>query len=126
LEKVKQLQAEELQVSEEQCEVAPHLDANGSGDGRKGQRGHRSKEILEYVCWLANPNKLYELALSFYDLELVAMIAQFTQKDPKEYVSYLNAVQAIEDPIERRCQICLDIKNFEQAVVELSRGSAEQ
>jgi elongator complex protein 1 len=47
------------------------------------------------VCWLADPEVIYKVALLTYDLELVSMAAQFTQKDPREYVPYLEELKAI-------------------------------
>lgn len=39
-----------------------------------------ANDILEYVCWLADPEKMYEFALGTCDLDLVAMVAVQTQK----------------------------------------------
>lgn len=49
-----------------------------------------SKEVIEYVCWLADANKLYEVALSTYNLEVTVMVAQQTQK-----VYYTNHIKLI-------------------------------
>lgn len=38
------------------------------------------KDILEYVCWIADADRLYEFSLATYNLDLVAMVAQQTQK----------------------------------------------
>ncbi len=40
------------------------------------------KDILEYVCWIADADRLYEFSLATYNLDLVAMVAQQTQKVP--------------------------------------------
>ena len=37
-----------------------------------------SHKLLEYVCWISDAEKAYEVALSTYDLDLVALVAQFT------------------------------------------------
>lgn len=34
-----------------------------------------SKEALEYVSWLVNPNKLFDVALTTYDFDLVTLVA---------------------------------------------------
>ncbi len=39
-----------------------------------------SKEILEYICWIADANKLYEFSLGTYNFDLVVLVAQQTQK----------------------------------------------
>lgn len=48
-----------------------------------------SKEALEYVSWLVNPDRLFDIALTTYNFDLVTLVATQTQKDPKEYVPYL-------------------------------------
>lgn len=37
-----------------------------------------SKEALEYVSWLVQPDKLYDVALSTYDFDLVTLVATQT------------------------------------------------
>ena len=64
------------------------------------------------MCWLADADSLYNLALLTYDLELVSSIAQHTNKDPKEYLPYLEELKAIENDIYRHSKICLDLKNY--------------
>jgi hypothetical protein len=48
-----------------------------------------SHEALEYVSWLVKPDRLFDVALTTYDFDLVTLVATQTQKDPKEYVPYL-------------------------------------
>lgn len=54
------------------------------------------------------------------------MTARCTQKDPKEYIPYLEALKAIPDPVHFRTKICLDLKRYELAVRELAQGSPQQ
>lgn len=49
-------------------ENPPHLNV-------KKKKTIKSFDLLEYVCWLADAEKLYNLALLTYDLELVSSIA---------------------------------------------------
>jgi hypothetical protein len=37
-----------------------------------------SKEALEYVSWLVNPNRLFDVALTTYDFDLVTLVATQT------------------------------------------------
>lgn len=85
-----------------------------------------ARSLLEFICWLADSEKIYEVSLGTYDLELVAMAAEFTQKDPKEYIPYLEKLKAIEDPVERKYQITMDLKLYNRAVVELAAGNETQ
>lgn len=83
-----------------------------------------SKDALEYVSWLVNPNKLYDVALTTYDFDLVTLVATQTQKDPKEYVPYLQELKSL-DPIYMKFKIHLDLKQFDKAVKKLAKGGAQ-
>jgi hypothetical protein len=39
-----------------------------------------AEKALEYVCWLADVDHLYDVALGMYDFDLVMMVAQKSQK----------------------------------------------
>ena len=41
--------------------------------------------------------------------------------DPKEYLPYLEKLRHIGDEVERRYQICTDLKNWEGAVEVLAQ-----
>ncbi|EPS37147.1 hypothetical protein H072_9211 [Dactylellina haptotyla CBS 200.50] len=51
---------------------------------------------IEHICFLADVNKLYEHALGIYNLELALLIAQQSQKDPREYLPFLQSIQEME------------------------------
>ena len=85
-----------------------------------------SKEVLEYLSWIADANYLYDVALATFDLKLAVMVAETTQKDPKEYLPYIEGLRSIPDEVDRRFKICLDTKRFDQAILTLSQGSGEQ
>lgn len=80
-----------------------------------------SRDALEYVSWLVQPNKLYDVALTTYDFDLVTLVATQTQKDPKEYVPYLNELKAM-DPVMMKYKVHLDLKQYDKAVKKLSKG----
>ena len=83
-----------------------------------------AKEALEYVSWLVNPNILFDVALTTYDFELVTLVATQTQKDPKEYVPYLQELKAM-DPIHMKYRIQLDLKNYEAALNMIAQGGEQ-
>lgn len=68
-----------------------------------------------------DPDKLYDVALGMYDLELTTQTAQFTQKDPKEYLPYLKVLNEM-GPVTRRVKICMDLKRYSSALKELVGG----
>lgn len=83
-----------------------------------------AKEALEYVSWLVNPNKLYDVALTTYDFDLVTLVATQTQKDPKEYVPYLQSLKQM-DEVKRKFTIESDLKNFSTALSIAAEGGEE-
>ena len=76
---------------------------------------------LEYLCWIVEPEILYNFALQTYDFELIIMVAKKTQKDPKEFLPYLEKLKLM-DTFMMKYTINYDLKNFSNAVIELSKG----
>lgn len=76
---------------------------------------------LEYLCWIVNSNIIYDFALKTYDFELIIMVAKKTQKDPKEYLPYLEKLKNM-DPCYMKFTINYDLKDYKSAVIELSLG----
>ncbi|XP_072037766.1 putative elongator complex protein 1 [Amphiura filiformis] len=53
-------------------------------------------EALKYILYLVDVNQLFDVALGTYDFSLVIMVAEKSQKDPKEYLPFLNHLQRLE------------------------------
>ncbi|XP_071964263.1 elongator complex protein 1-like [Antedon mediterranea] len=53
-------------------------------------------QALKYIMYLVDVNKLFDLALGTYDFDLVLMVAAKSQKDPKEYLPFLNNLKNLE------------------------------
>jgi elongator complex protein 1 len=81
-----------------------------------------SKEALEFVSWLVQPNRLFDVALTTYDFDLVTLVASQTQKDPKEYVPYLQQLKALPNKDYMRFKIHFDLKNYETALEFLAKS----
>ncbi len=79
-----------------------------------------AEKALEYVCWLAEVDKLFDVALGMYDFELVLMVAQKSQKDPKEYLPFLSELQQME-MFYQRYSIDMHLKRFKKAFFNLSQ-----
>lgn len=83
------------------CKVPPDLDAGLSEIARlRLETPERAESATEHICFLADPSRLYDNALGLYDLELTLLVAQQTQKDPREYLPFLQKLQDM--PILRR------------------------
>lgn len=70
------MQQEEKASNRTSRVVPPHLNADSMKrdiDPEAMKLG--AKEALEYVSWLVNANKLYDVALTTYDFELVTLVA---------------------------------------------------
>nr|CAD7393378.1 unnamed protein product [Timema cristinae] len=74
-----------------------------------------SGEALRYLLYLVDVNELYDVALGMYDFELVTMVAAKSQKDPKEYLPFLNQLRKMEPHYQRYC-IDKHLKRFESAL----------
>ena len=92
--KIKDMRKEEAELNQTARVVPPHLNpATMKRDVDPNSIKFGSKEALEYVSWLVNPNRLFDVALTTYNFDLVTLVATQTQKDPKEYVPYLKELK---------------------------------
>ncbi|KAJ3126221.1 hypothetical protein HK098_007777 [Nowakowskiella sp. JEL0407] len=59
--------------------------------------GHQSEmeQALQYTIFLVKVDKLFDVALGLYDFPLVIMVAQHSQKDPKEFLPFLSSLQSL-------------------------------
>lgn len=53
---------------------------------------------LQYMIFLSDIQTLYRSALGIYDFELVRLVAQYSHMDPKEYLAFLDRLQALDAP----------------------------
>ncbi|KAI9099473.1 IKI3 family-domain-containing protein [Phlyctochytrium arcticum] len=80
---------------------------------------------LKYVIFLADVDKMYDVALGMYDFALVLMVAQHSHKDPREYLPFLSELQKLELNYQRfRIDDYLDRKA--KAVKHLSLAPGEE
>ncbi|KAI5100646.1 elongator complex protein 1 [Silurus meridionalis] len=83
-----------------------------------------AEEALKYLLFLVNVNELYEHSLGTYDFDLVLMVAEKSQKDPKEYLSFLNMLKTLE-PNYQRYTIDKHLKRYKKALHHLSKCGEE-
>ncbi|KAF5903355.1 elongator complex protein 1 [Clarias magur] len=83
-----------------------------------------AEEALKYLLFLVNVNELYEHSLGTYDFDLVLMVAEKSQKDPKEYLSFLNMLKTLE-PNYQRYTIDKYLKRYKKALNQLSKCGEE-
>lgn len=54
------------------------------------------EKALSYVLYLVDVDQLFDIALGLYDFDIVIMVAEKSQKDPKEYLPFLNDFKKME------------------------------
>ncbi|XP_050400730.1 putative elongator complex protein 1 [Patella vulgata] len=79
-----------------------------------------AEEALKYLLFLVDVNELYNVALGTYDFDLVMMVAEKSQKDPKEYIPFLNDLRRMEDNY-RKYSIDKHLRRFQKALKHISK-----
>ncbi|KIY69796.1 IkappaB kinase complex, IKAP component [Cylindrobasidium torrendii FP15055 ss-10] len=59
------------------------------------------EDAVKYIIFLVDAERLYDTALGMYDFSLVLLIAQHSQKDPREYLPFLRRLRAMETYVQR-------------------------
>ncbi|KAI3394287.1 hypothetical protein diail_2934 [Diaporthe ilicicola] len=68
-------------------------------------------KAVEHICFLQDVNRLYDHALGLYNLDLALLVAQRSQRDPREYLPFIQDLHqlaelrrkfAIDDHLGRR------------------------
>lgn len=80
-----------------------------------------SEKALKYLTFLIDVNVLYDIALGMYDFDLVVLVAQKSQKDPREYLPFLANLQSQPGPIQRY-NIDKHLKRWDRALENLSQA----
>lgn len=78
---------------------------------------------IEHICFLADFNRLYDHALGLYDLELALLVAQQSQKDPKEYLPFLQNLQS-QALLRRQYSIDNHLGRYRKALIHLCELNA--
>nr|POF06274.1 elongator complex protein 1 [Quercus suber] len=102
------------------CKSPPDLEAGLTllSKLEKEQRQEELEQAVDHICFLADVNQLYDTALGLYDLDVALLVAQQSQKDPREYLPYLQALHE-KEPLRQRFQIDDDLKRYQKALTHL-------
>lgn len=73
------------------------------------------EQAVTHLCFLQDVNKLYNTALGLYDIKLALSVAQQSQKDPKEYLPFLQNLH-IQPQLRKQFLVDDYLKNYEQAL----------
>ncbi|ORY11096.1 elongator complex protein 1 [Clohesyomyces aquaticus] len=77
-----------------------------------------TEKAAEHICFLADINQLYDTSLGIYNLELALLIAQQSQKDPREYLPHLQSLHDLS-PLRRKFAIDDQLGRREKALQHL-------
>ncbi|ODV95952.1 hypothetical protein PACTADRAFT_2255 [Pachysolen tannophilus NRRL Y-2460] len=78
------------------------------------------EKTVQHLCFLQDVNRLYNVALSLYDIPLTLIVAQQSQKDPKEYLPFLQNLH-VQPDLRKKFLIDTHLKNFEKALNSLTK-----
>lgn len=84
-------------------------------DDAKRKSYPSAEESLKHLLWLSEPEAVFETALGLYDLNLAAIVALNSQKDPKEFLPYLKELENLS-PAIMRYTIDLRLQRYESAL----------
>ncbi|XP_042511807.1 elongator complex protein 1 isoform X2 [Macadamia integrifolia] len=83
-----------------------------------------AEEATKHLLWLTNSEAVYEAALGLYDLNLAAIVALNSQKDPKEFLPFLQGLERMP-PLIMKYTIDLKLQRYESALKNIvSAGDA--
>ncbi|WOL14885.1 hypothetical protein Cni_G23666 [Canna indica] len=103
-----------LEEALNRIKVIRELELSGVDDARR--RSYPSaEESLKHLLWLTDSDSVYEAALGLYDLNLAAIVALNSQKDPKEFLPYLKGLEELP-PSVMRYTIDLKLRRYESAL----------
>ncbi|XP_071038680.1 putative elongator complex protein 1 isoform X5 [Parasteatoda tepidariorum] len=75
---------------------------------------------LDFLLYLVNVNELIDVAFGTYDLPTTIMVAQKSQKDPKEFLPFYNELQNLEENY-RKYKIDMHLNRFKKALEHISK-----
>uniref|UniRef100_A0A182SZU3 Uncharacterized protein n=1 Tax=Anopheles maculatus TaxID=74869 RepID=A0A182SZU3_9DIPT len=84
-----------------------------------------AEEALRYLLYLVEVNVLYDEALGMYDFGLVLFVATKSQKDPKEYLPFLNELKRMDENY-RKYRIDCHLKRYDRALAHIARYDSEE
>ncbi|GAB7355004.1 hypothetical protein MBLNU459_g5613t2 [Dothideomycetes sp. NU459] len=101
------------------CKSPPDLDAGLTLIAQlRDSQPQLAERAVEHICFLADVNKLYEHALGLYNLDVALLVAQQSQKDPREYLPYVQGLGEMSQ-LRRQFTIDHDLKKNAKALTHL-------
>ena len=95
--------------------------------GVKGEKlsGEMGQKLIKYLAFFTKIDPLYDSALGMYDYDLVRAVARQSQKDPREYLPYLERLQSLP-PWRARWEIDLQLGRHVKALGHVAEQQEEE
>lgn len=112
-----------LEEALERIKITRELELSGSNDPRRASYPS-AEESLKHLLWLSDADAVFEAALGLYDLNLAAIVALNAQRDPKEFIPFLQELEKMPT-LFRQYTIDLRLQRYEKALKHIvSAGNA--
>ncbi|KMT17542.1 hypothetical protein BVRB_2g037430 isoform B [Beta vulgaris subsp. vulgaris] len=103
--------------------VTREMELSGSDDQRKTSYPS-AEEALKHLLWLSDADAVFEAALGLYDLNLAAIVALNAQRDPKEFLPFLQELERMPTLL-MQYRVDLRLQRYEKALKHIvSAGEA--
>lgn len=87
------------------CKVPPALDDGLSLVAELMQEDEKlAEKAVEHICFLVDVNRVYDNALGLYNLDLALLVAQQSQRDPREYLPFVQKLDVLPE-VRRKFEI---------------------
>nr|CAB3498548.1 unnamed protein product [Digitaria exilis] len=103
-----------LEEALNRIKVTRELELLGLDDDRR-KLYPSAEESLKHLLWLTDTEAVFGAALGLYDLNLAAIVALNSQKDPKEFLPFLKSLECLP-PAVMRYTIDLRLGRYESAL----------
>ncbi|KAK4242087.1 IKI3 family-domain-containing protein [Achaetomium macrosporum] len=77
-----------------------------------------AERAVEHICFLADVNQLFDHALGLYNLELTLLVAQQSQRDPREYLPFIQELHRMPT-LKRQFTVDDKLEHWEKALDHL-------
>ncbi|ROT43726.1 IKI3 family protein [Sodiomyces alkalinus F11] len=101
------------------CKVPPALDDGLTLVAELVQEDEKlAEKAVEHICFLVDVNLLYDHALGLYNLDLALLVAQQSQRDPREYLPFIQNLHKLPE-LRRRFEIDDHLNRRSKALAHL-------
>ncbi|KFK25593.1 hypothetical protein AALP_AA8G134800 [Arabis alpina] len=91
------------------------MELRNSSDDSRRKSCPSAEEALKHLLWLLDSEAVFEAALGLYDLNLAAIVALNSQRDPKEFLPYLQELERMSEPL-MHFNIDIKLQRFDSAL----------